>query len=58
VRQQFQLLLRPGRPRRSLAELTGVVDAIANRRADCAERAARAHLQADIDALLDEPAAA
>jgi DNA-binding GntR family transcriptional regulator len=52
VRHQFQLLLRPGQAQQSLAELTQVVDAIAERRADSAESAARAHLQRDIDALL------
>ena len=52
VRHQFQLLLRPGRARQALAELTRVVDAIAERRADAAEAAARAHVQGAIDALL------
>ncbi|WP_245160366.1 GntR family transcriptional regulator [Blastococcus sp. CT_GayMR20] len=55
-RHEFRLLLRPGRPQQSLAELTRVVDAIAERRANSAESAARAHLQAVIDALLLESA--
>ncbi|WP_324278216.1 GntR family transcriptional regulator [Blastococcus brunescens] len=45
IRHQFQLLLRPGRPQQSLAALTRVVDAVAERRPDTAESAARAHLQ-------------
>ena len=58
VRHQFQLSLRPGRAQQSLAELTRVVDAITERRADSAESAARAHLQGVIDALLLESAVA
>ncbi|GAB3324205.1 GntR family transcriptional regulator [Geodermatophilus aquaeductus] len=55
ARHSFQFLLRPGRAQQALAELTQVVDAIAERRADAAERAARAHLQSGIDELLREP---
>jgi DNA-binding GntR family transcriptional regulator len=58
VRHQFQLLLSPGWAQQSLAELTRVVDAIAERRADCAESAARAHVQGGIDALLLQSAEA
>ncbi|RZU31110.1 GntR family transcriptional regulator [Blastococcus saxobsidens] len=58
VRHEFQLLLRPGQARQSLAGLTRVVDAVVERAADRAESAARAHLQDVIDALLLEPAAA
>ena len=53
VRHRFQLLLRPGRAQQSLAELTGVVQAVADRRADTAESAARANLQGVIDGLLE-----
>jgi DNA-binding GntR family transcriptional regulator len=55
VRHRFQLLLRPGRAQESLAELTEVVEAVADRRADSAESAARANLQGVIDGLLDSP---
>jgi DNA-binding GntR family transcriptional regulator len=51
VRHQFQLLLRTGCAQQSLAALTRVVDALAERSADCAEEAARAHLQGAIDGL-------
>jgi DNA-binding GntR family transcriptional regulator len=51
VRHQFQLSLRPGRPRISLRELTDVIDAIAARRPEDAEAAARAHLASVIAAL-------
>jgi DNA-binding GntR family transcriptional regulator len=54
VRHRFRMLLRPGRAQQSLAELTLVVDAIADRRPDAAESAAKAHLQGVIDALLLE----
>ena len=57
VHHRFQLLLRPGRAQQSLAELTEVVEAVVDRRADCAESAARANLQGVIDLLL-EPAEA
>lgn len=45
VRQQFQLSLRPGRPQRSIHELTDLVQAITERRPDDAERLMRAHLE-------------
>lgn len=57
VRHRFQLLLRPGRAQQSLAELTQVVDAVAGRRPDTAESAARANLQGVIDGLLESAAA-
>jgi DNA-binding GntR family transcriptional regulator len=53
VRHRFQLLLRPGRAQQSLTELTRVVEAVAGRRADAAEAAARANLQGVIDGLLE-----
>jgi DNA-binding GntR family transcriptional regulator len=53
VRHQFQLSLRPGRPQISLRELTAVIDAIAGRRPEDAETAARAHLHSVIDALAE-----
>jgi DNA-binding GntR family transcriptional regulator len=53
VHHRFQLLLRPGRAQQSLDELTRVVDAVAERRADDAESAARANLQGVIDGLLE-----
>jgi DNA-binding GntR family transcriptional regulator len=52
ARHEFRLLLRPGRAGQSLAELTGVVEAIADHRPDAAELAARAHVQGSIDALI------
>jgi DNA-binding GntR family transcriptional regulator len=51
VRHQFQLSLRPGRPRVSLAGLTAVVDAVAARDPERAEAAVRAHLRTVIEAL-------
>ncbi|WP_232797088.1 GntR family transcriptional regulator [Blastococcus atacamensis] len=56
LRHQFRLLLRPGQAERSLPDLGRVVDAVAQRRPDCAEAAARSHLQELIDALLRESA--
>ncbi|WP_369256865.1 GntR family transcriptional regulator [Geodermatophilus amargosae] len=58
ARHRFQLLLRPGRSQQALAELTEVVHAVAGRRADAAEQAARTHLQGGIDELLLQPAGA
>jgi DNA-binding GntR family transcriptional regulator len=55
ARHQFRFLLRPGRAQQSLDGLARVVDAVAGRRPDAAESAARAHLQAVIDAVLREP---
>ena len=51
VRHQFQLSLRPGRPRVSLGELTEVVDAIVAHDPDRAEAATRAHFRSVIEAL-------
>ena len=48
VRHQFQLSLRPGRPRVSLAGLAVVVDAVISRDADRAEAAAVAHVRSVI----------
>jgi DNA-binding GntR family transcriptional regulator len=54
VRHQFQLSLRPGRPRVSLGELTALVEAIADRAPDRAEAAAVTHFRSVI-AALSEP---
>ncbi|MGV9675756.1 GntR family transcriptional regulator [Nocardia sp. NPDC003482] len=54
VRFQFQLSLRPGRPRVSLAEHLAVVDAVVARDPIAAERAMRAHLDSVIEALNEE----
>jgi DNA-binding GntR family transcriptional regulator len=51
VRHQFQLSLRPGRPRVSLAGLAAVVDAVVDRDADRAEAAAVAHVRSVISEL-------
>jgi DNA-binding GntR family transcriptional regulator len=51
VRHQFRLSLRPGRPQVSLAGLTALVDAIADRDPDRAEAAATAHFTSVIAAL-------
>ena len=51
VRHQFQLSLRPGRPRVSLAALSAVVDAVISRDADRAEAAAVAHIRGVISEL-------
>jgi DNA-binding GntR family transcriptional regulator len=51
VRHQFQLSLRPGRPRVSLAGLAAVVGAVINRDADRAEGAAVAHVRSVISEL-------
>lgn len=51
VRHQFQLSLRPGRPRVSLRELTAVVDAITARDPDRAAAASAAHFRSVIAAL-------
>src|SRR4051812_19935839 len=51
VRHQFQLSLRPGRPRASLRELTVLVDAITARDPDRAEAAAVSHFRSVIAAL-------
>jgi DNA-binding GntR family transcriptional regulator len=54
VRHQFQLSLRPGRPRVSLGELTALVEAIVDRAPDRAEAAAVTHFRSVI-AALSEP---
>jgi DNA-binding GntR family transcriptional regulator len=51
VRHQFQLALRPGRPEQSLTEHLAIIDAIADRQPDEADRAVRRHLGSVIDAL-------
>jgi len=51
VRHQFQLSLRPGRPRVSLAGLAAVVEAVTSRDADRAEAAATAHVRSVISEL-------
>jgi DNA-binding GntR family transcriptional regulator len=51
VRHQFQLALRPGRPEKSLSEHLAIIDAIAGRRPDGAEIAAKRHLSSVIEAL-------
>jgi DNA-binding GntR family transcriptional regulator len=56
VRHQFRLSLRPGRPQVSLAELTALVEAIADRDPDRAAAASEAHFRSVIAALA-EPAA-
>jgi DNA-binding GntR family transcriptional regulator len=53
VRHQFQLSLRPGRPRVSLRELSDLVDAVADRDPARAEAAAVAHVRSIIDALTE-----
>lgn len=53
VRYQFRLSLRPGRPRVSLAELTDVVDAIADRDPDRAQAAVVAHFRSVLAALTE-----
>ena len=55
VRHQFQLSLRPGRPRVSLSELTELVAAVTGRDPDRAEAAAVAHFRAVIAALSQPP---
>ncbi|WP_104525236.1 GntR family transcriptional regulator [Blastococcus atacamensis] len=51
VRHQFQLSLRPGRPRVSLSGLSDLVHAITDRDPERAEAAAGAHLRGVITAL-------
>src|SRR4051794_614581 len=51
VRHQFQLSLRPGRPRVSLAGLAAVVDAVVSRDPDRAEAAAVTHVRSVISEL-------
>ncbi|WP_369138375.1 GntR family transcriptional regulator [Modestobacter versicolor] len=54
VRHQFRLSLRPGRSRVSLAELTALVDAVADRDGDRAEAASVAHFRSVIAALRED----
>ncbi|MGI5203653.1 GntR family transcriptional regulator [Spirillospora sp. CA-108201] len=51
VRHQFKLAMHPGRPQVSLPQHLAIIDAIAARDPDAAERAARAHLRSVIEAL-------
>lgn len=51
VRHQFKLAMHPGRPAVSLPEHLAIIEAICERDAAGAERAARAHLASVIDAL-------
>ena len=51
VRFQYRTILVPGRPERSFAEHTAVVDAVAERDPDRAERALREHLAHVVEAL-------
>lgn len=51
VRHQFQLSMRAGRPHVSLPEHLAIIEAIAVRDPEAAERAARAHLRSVIGAL-------
>ncbi len=51
VRHQFRLALRAGRPQVSLPEHVAIIEAIAEKDPDAAERAARAHLRSVITAL-------
>ncbi|WP_448624306.1 GntR family transcriptional regulator [Geodermatophilus sp. URMC 64] len=53
VRHQFRLSLRPGRPQVSLAELTALVEAVADGDADRAVAASGAHFLSVIAALSD-----
>lgn len=51
VRHQFQLAARPGRPGQSLGEHLAIIDAIADRDPDAADKATRRHLSSVIRAL-------
>jgi DNA-binding GntR family transcriptional regulator len=51
VRFQYRTILSPGRPKRSFAEHTAIVDAIAARNPAAAERAMRRHLSNVVRAL-------
>ncbi len=51
VRHQFRLAMHPGRPQVSLPQHLGIIEAIAARDPDAAERAARAHLRSVIETL-------
>jgi DNA-binding GntR family transcriptional regulator len=52
VRFQYQIALRPGRPRHSLGEHLAIVDSVAGRRPSDAEAATRRHLESVITAIL------
>jgi DNA-binding GntR family transcriptional regulator len=52
VRHQFQLALRPGRPEVSVQEHLDILNAVADRRPEDADRAVRRHLASVIEALL------
>jgi DNA-binding GntR family transcriptional regulator len=54
VRFQFRTILVPGRPERSFAEHTAIVDAVAARDPDAAEAAMRRHLS-NVAATLSHP---
>jgi DNA-binding GntR family transcriptional regulator len=59
VRHQFRLAMHPGRPQVSLPQHLGIIEAIAARDPDAAERAARAHLRSVIETLPEvDPGAA
>jgi DNA-binding GntR family transcriptional regulator len=51
VRYQFRTVLRPGRPAESLAEHTGILNALLAHDPDAAERAARHHVAGVINAV-------
>jgi DNA-binding GntR family transcriptional regulator len=51
VRFQYRTILVAGRPERSFAEHTAVIDAIAAHDPDAAERALREHLENVVEAL-------
>lgn len=51
VRHQFRLSLRAGRPQVSLPEHLAIIEAVASRDPEAAERAARTHLSSVIEAL-------
>jgi DNA-binding GntR family transcriptional regulator len=55
VRHQFQLALRPGRPEVSVEEHLAILDAVAGRRPQDADRAVRQHLASVIEALRGTP---
>lgn len=52
VRHQFQLSLRPGRPQVSMGQHLRIIKAVTSRRPEEAERAARAHVDSVMSALL------
>lgn len=52
VRHQFQLSLRPGRPQISMGQHLRIIAAVTSRKPEEAERAARAHVDSVMSALL------